>query len=137
MATDADYISGPDWMFNKFGTGNFQGENDVTDALWKGCYGLIARANMPTALATTTRWTRSVWRSPLSTTMSPTMPLRMLTATGRSFVMPMCCSEAPQPAEKTVVATLLDTPATIGNWDPTILLTDASLTPFRSMDSTL
>lgn len=29
-------------------------------------------------------------------------------------------SEAPQPAEKTVVATLLDTPATIGNWDPTI-----------------
>lgn len=29
-------------------------------------------------------------------------------------------SEAPQPAEKTVVATLLDTPATIGNWDPTV-----------------
>lgn len=29
-------------------------------------------------------------------------------------------SQAPQPAEKTVVATLLDTPATIGNWDPTV-----------------
>ena len=29
-------------------------------------------------------------------------------------------SEAPQPAEKTVVATLLNTPATIGNWDPTV-----------------
>lgn len=29
-------------------------------------------------------------------------------------------SEASQPAEKAVVATLLDTPATIGNWDPTV-----------------
>lgn len=29
-------------------------------------------------------------------------------------------SEAPQPAEKTVVATLLDTPTTIGNWDKTV-----------------
>lgn len=42
---DADYISGPDWLFGTFGAGNFQGESDVTDALWKGCYGLIARAN--------------------------------------------------------------------------------------------
>lgn len=42
---DADYISGPDWLFGTFGAGNFQGETDVTDALWKGCYGLIARAN--------------------------------------------------------------------------------------------
>ncbi len=46
LEIDADYISGPDWMFNKFGTGNFQGESDVTDALWKGCYGLIKRANL-------------------------------------------------------------------------------------------
>ena len=46
LELDADYISGPDWMFNKFGTGNFQGENDVTDALWNGCYGLIKRANL-------------------------------------------------------------------------------------------
>lgn len=43
---DADYISGPDWLFGTFGAGNFQGETDLTDALWKGCYGLIARANM-------------------------------------------------------------------------------------------
>lgn len=46
LEIDADYISGPDWLFNKFGAGNFQGESDVTDALWKGCYGLIARANL-------------------------------------------------------------------------------------------
>lgn len=46
LEIDADYISGPDWMFNKFGTGNFQGENDVTDALWNGCYGLIQRATL-------------------------------------------------------------------------------------------
>jgi len=42
---DADYISGPDWLFGTFGAGNFQGEPDLTDALWKGCYGLIGRAN--------------------------------------------------------------------------------------------
>ena len=42
---DSDYISGPDWLFGTFGAGNFQGESDVTDALWKGCYGLIGRAN--------------------------------------------------------------------------------------------
>ena len=41
---DADYISGPDWLFGTFGAGNFQGEQDLTDALWKGCYGLIARS---------------------------------------------------------------------------------------------
>ena len=40
---DADYISGPDWLFGTFGAGNFQGESDLTDALWKGCYGLIGR----------------------------------------------------------------------------------------------
>ena len=42
---DADYISGPDWLFGTFGAGNFQGETDLVDALWKGCYGLIGRAN--------------------------------------------------------------------------------------------
>ena len=42
---DADYVTGPDWFFNKFGQGEFQAEPDVTDALWKGCYGLIERAN--------------------------------------------------------------------------------------------
>ena len=45
---DADYISGPDWLFGTFGAGNFQGEPDLTDALWKGCYGLIGRANHAT-----------------------------------------------------------------------------------------
>ncbi len=42
---DADYISGPDWLFGTFGAGNFQGESDTADALWKGCYGLIGRCN--------------------------------------------------------------------------------------------
>ncbi|MBQ7191267.1 MAG: RagB/SusD family nutrient uptake outer membrane protein [Paludibacteraceae bacterium] len=42
---DADYISGPDWLFGTFGAGNFQGETDLVDMLWKGCYGLIGRAN--------------------------------------------------------------------------------------------
>ena len=42
---DADYVSGPDWLFGTFGAGNFQGESDVTDALWKGCYGMIGRCN--------------------------------------------------------------------------------------------
>lgn len=42
---DADYITGPDWFFGKFGAGNFQGESDVTDALWNGCYSLIQRTN--------------------------------------------------------------------------------------------
>lgn len=41
---DADYISGPDWLFGTFGAGNFQGESDLPDALWKGCYGLINRS---------------------------------------------------------------------------------------------
>ena len=41
---DADYISGPDWLFGTFGAGNFQGEPDLPDALWKGCYGLINRS---------------------------------------------------------------------------------------------
>ena len=42
---DADYISGPDWLFGTFGAGEFQGEPELTDALWKGCFGLIRRAN--------------------------------------------------------------------------------------------
>lgn len=45
LEMDADYISGPDWLMGTFGAGNFQGESDVVDALWKGCYGLIERAN--------------------------------------------------------------------------------------------
>lgn len=45
LEMDADYISGPDWLFGSLGAGNFQGESDVTDALWKCSYGLIGRAN--------------------------------------------------------------------------------------------
>lgn len=45
LEMDADYISGPDWLFGALGAGNFQGEADVTDALWKCSYGLIGRAN--------------------------------------------------------------------------------------------
>ena len=48
LEQDADYISGPDWLFGGFGAGNFQGTNDdlaLQDALWNGCYNLIGRAN--------------------------------------------------------------------------------------------
>ena len=45
LELDADYISGPSWLFKAFGAGNFEGESEVCDALWKGCYGLIERAN--------------------------------------------------------------------------------------------
>lgn len=45
LEQDADYISGPDWLFGTFGTGNFQGEPEIVDALWNGCYSLIERAN--------------------------------------------------------------------------------------------
>jgi hypothetical protein len=60
---DADYISGPDWLFGTFGAGNFQGEPELVDALWKGCYGLIGRANAAerniTAMKTLTDKTRN------------------------------------------------------------------------------
>lgn len=49
LEQDADYISGPDWLFGGFGAGNFQGTNDdlaLQDVLWNGCYNLIGRANM-------------------------------------------------------------------------------------------
>ncbi|MBR1682277.1 MAG: RagB/SusD family nutrient uptake outer membrane protein [Bacteroidaceae bacterium] len=45
LELDADYISGPTWLFKAFGVGNFEGEAEICDALWKGCYGLIERAN--------------------------------------------------------------------------------------------
>ena len=45
LELDADYISGPTWLFKAFGAGNFEGESEVCDALWKGCYGLIERAS--------------------------------------------------------------------------------------------
>lgn len=45
LELDNDYISGPDWCMSSLGAGNFQGDVDVVDALWNGCYGLIQRAN--------------------------------------------------------------------------------------------
>lgn len=46
LEIDADYISGPEWLYAAFGSGMFQGNGaDIADALWKGGYGLIERAN--------------------------------------------------------------------------------------------
>lgn len=45
LELDADYISGPTWLFGAFGSGDFEAESEICDALWKGCYGLIERAD--------------------------------------------------------------------------------------------
>jgi hypothetical protein len=46
LELDADYITGPDWLFSAFGTGQFMGNGaDIADALWKGSYGIIERSN--------------------------------------------------------------------------------------------
>lgn len=46
LEIDADYITGPNWLYAAFGAGMFQGNGaDIADALWKGGYGLIERAN--------------------------------------------------------------------------------------------
>lgn len=45
LEMDCDYTSGPDWAFSNLGAGNFQGD-EVADAVWKGCYSLINRANV-------------------------------------------------------------------------------------------
>ena len=42
---DADYISGPDWLFKYMGSGNFQAELYL-DKMWKGPYNLILRGNV-------------------------------------------------------------------------------------------
>lgn len=42
---DADYISGPDWLFKYMGSGNFQAELYL-DKMWKGPYNLIMRGNV-------------------------------------------------------------------------------------------
>ncbi|MFR9554030.1 MAG: RagB/SusD family nutrient uptake outer membrane protein, partial [Rikenellaceae bacterium] len=42
---DADYISGPSWLFGSLGAGNFQDADNVT-ALWSGLYSLIERSNL-------------------------------------------------------------------------------------------
>lgn len=42
---DCDYISGAVWQFSEFGSGNFQGGSAQADAMWKGMYALINKAN--------------------------------------------------------------------------------------------
>lgn len=42
---DCDYISGAVWQFSEFGSGNFQGGTAQADAMWKGMYALINKAN--------------------------------------------------------------------------------------------
>lgn len=45
LELDADYISGPDWLFGTLGAGNFQAESAL-DKMWKGPYNLINDANI-------------------------------------------------------------------------------------------
>lgn len=45
LELDADYISGPDWLFGTLGAGNFQAE-PALDKMWKGPYNLINDANI-------------------------------------------------------------------------------------------
>lgn len=45
LELDADYISGPDWLFGSMGAGNFQAESAL-DKMWKGPYNLINDANV-------------------------------------------------------------------------------------------
>lgn len=45
LELDADYISGPDWLFGSMGAGNFQAESSLSK-MWKGPYSLINRTNV-------------------------------------------------------------------------------------------
>ena len=45
MDLDADYISGPDWLFSTMGAGAFQ-DAEMVGKLWKGPYNLIVDANL-------------------------------------------------------------------------------------------
>ena len=45
LELDADYISGPDWLFGAMGAGNFQAEGNL-DNMWSGLYNLINDANL-------------------------------------------------------------------------------------------
>ena len=42
---DCDYISGAVWQFSEFGSGNFQGGSNQSDALWTGMYSMINKTN--------------------------------------------------------------------------------------------
>lgn len=46
LEMDADYISGPDWLFGAMGAGNFQGETYAMPHLWDGLYNIINDANV-------------------------------------------------------------------------------------------
>lgn len=46
---DCDYIGGAVWQFSEFGSGNFQGGSNQSDALWTGMYSLINKANQAIA----------------------------------------------------------------------------------------
>lgn len=48
LEMDCDYTTGPDWAFSNLGAGNFQGD-EVSAAIWIGCYSLINRANVAIA----------------------------------------------------------------------------------------
>ena len=45
LEMDADYITGPDWLFSSLGAGNFQGE-EALKKMWNGPYNLINDANV-------------------------------------------------------------------------------------------
>lgn len=45
LELDADYISGPSWLFGYLGAGNFQSESSL-DKMWTGPYNLINDANV-------------------------------------------------------------------------------------------
>ncbi len=42
---DCDYMTGPDWAFGKFGSGNFQ-DDDHTQQMWEKMYNVIHRCNL-------------------------------------------------------------------------------------------
>ncbi len=45
LELDADYISGPSWLFSYLGAGNFQAESSL-NKMWNGPYNLINDANV-------------------------------------------------------------------------------------------
>ena len=42
---DCDYMTGPDWAFGKFGSGNFQ-DDDHAQQMWEKMYNMIHRCNL-------------------------------------------------------------------------------------------
>lgn len=46
LELDADYISGPDWLFSSLGAGSFQADPGTMNTMWNGPYAIISRANL-------------------------------------------------------------------------------------------